>query len=77
MAIKVKRLAWAGNYAHNIVCSYHVEHVDAGTYKAESATFSWYDDKVYRNKKAAMEACQRHWKQQVINLLETEDVEEI
>lgn len=67
---KVKRLNWAGSYAHTIVCSYHVYHVDDGRFKAESVTFSWYDDKIYNNKKAAMQACQRHWVKQVHSLLE-------
>lgn len=70
---KVKRLNWAGNYAHTIVCSYHVYHVEEGKYKAESQTFSWYEDKLYNNKKAATEACQRHWAKQVLSLLEDED----
>lgn len=77
MSIQVKRLRWAGNYAHTTVCSYHVEYVDGGRYKAQSSTFSWYEDKIYNNKKAAMEACQRHWRDQVLELLEVEDVEEV
>lgn len=75
--IKVKRLSWAGNYALTAVCSYHVYHTDEGKYKAESITFSWYEDKVYNNKKAAMESCQRHWVKQVLDLLEGEEDEEV
>lgn len=75
MDIKVKRLRWAGDYAHNIVCSYHVFHADEGRYKAESATFQWYEDKIYNNKKAAMEACQRHYVRQITSLLEGDEDE--
>lgn len=75
MKIKVKRLKWAGNYVNDAMCRYHVEHTSAGKFKAESPTFGWYPSTEYNNKKAAMEACQRHYAQQVINLLELEEDE--
>lgn len=73
MSIKVKRLSWAGNYANTAMCRYHVEHTSEGKFKAESPTFGWYPDTEYNNKKAAVQACQKHWAKQVIDLLEVAD----
>lgn len=79
MDIKVKRLKWGGGQATTTMCRYDIEHTSHGKYKAASPTFSWYPDKEFNNKKAAMEACQRHWVRQVVDLLEGDDdgVEEI
>lgn len=73
MNVKVKRLSWGGNYAYNALCKYGVEYTSEGRYKVHSPTFGWYPDKEYNNKKAATEACQRHWTQQVLDLLEVSD----
>lgn len=73
MKIKVKRLSWGGNFAINAFCRYGVEYTSQGRYKAYCHAFAWNPDKEFNNKKAATEACQRHWAQQVLDLLEISD----
>jgi hypothetical protein len=73
--MKLKRLSWAANRADNLICTYSVDITDNKDFRVSSPTFQWYPADIFRSKKTAMEACQRHYESMVYSLFEDTDGE--
>lgn len=71
--VKIKKLRWGGNIATTPVCRYDVDITADKRWKVSSPTFMWFPAVDYKSRKAAQDACQRHFENTIYDLLEDDD----
>lgn len=71
--VKVKKLRWGGNIAMTPVCRYDVDINADKRWKVSSPTFMWFPANDYKTRKAAQDACQRHFESTIRDLLEIDN----